>query len=169
MQLLKQVIVCSLINNKIIEIQQDKKTDNIKTILNNFIKPLKFWYIKRKLASLESSIKVVENVDGLIEVTSKYLEIYDGILDAYYHLFGIRNNVDYKKERNVSSEVQASQSFFDRMENEYIKMFKIFAKDFQKKAGVQINIKEDQNDTQLTQAGNEPNERSLPNKPSNTR
>ncbi|MBR2870896.1 MAG: hypothetical protein IKB98_05940, partial [Clostridia bacterium] len=95
MQLLKQVIVCSLINNKIIEIQQDKKTDNVKSLLENFIKPLKFWYIKRRLASLDSSIKVVENVDGLIEVTSKYLEIYDGMLDAYYHLFGIRNNVDY--------------------------------------------------------------------------
>ncbi|MBR2869775.1 MAG: hypothetical protein IKB98_10805 [Clostridia bacterium] len=42
MQLLKQVIVCSLINNKIIEIQQDKKTDNVKSLLENFIKPLKF-------------------------------------------------------------------------------------------------------------------------------
>lgn len=169
MQLLKQVIVCSLINNKIIEIQQDKKTDNIKTILNNFIKPLKFWYIKRKLASLESSIKVVENVDGLIEVTSKYLEIYDGIIDAYYHLFGIRNNVDYKKERNVSSEVQASQSYFDRMEQEYVKMFKIFAKDFQKKAGVQINIKEETNDIRDPKTGNEPDKQSLPNQPNNAR
>lgn len=167
MQLLKQVIVCSLINNKIIEIQQDKKTDNVKSILENFIKPLKFWYIKRRLASLDSSIKVVENVDGLIEVTSKYLEIYDGMLDAYYHLFGIRNNVDYKKERNVSSEVQASQSFFDRMENEYYKMFKIFMKDFKNKSGIEIQLKEDQNDIRQSQNPNEANERELSNQSNN--
>lgn len=167
MQLLKQVIVCSLINNKIIEIQQDKKTDNVKSLLENFIKPLKFWYIKRRLASLDSSIKVVENVDGLIEVTSKYLEIYDGMLDAYYHLFGIRNNVDYKKERNVSSEVQASQSFFDRMENEYLKMFKIFAKDFKNKAHIEIKLKEENDDVRQSQNPNEANKRELSNQPNN--
>lgn len=169
MQLLKQVIVCSLINNKIIEIQQDKKTDNVKSLLENFIKPLKFWYIKRRLASLDSSIKVVENVDGLIEVTSKYLEIYDGMLDAYYHLFGIRNNVDYKKERNVSSEVQASQSFFDRMENEYLKMFKIFMKDFKNKAHIEIKLKEENDDIRQSQNPNEANQRELSNKPNNVK
>lgn len=40
-------------------------------------------------------------------------EYYNFFIESYYHLLGRRLNVDTKKERNVSSEVEASQETFD--------------------------------------------------------
>lgn len=45
-----------------------------------------------------------------------YLEKF---LNTYYSLIGRRYNVDYKRERNITSEVEASQDNFDILQNEF--------------------------------------------------
>lgn len=45
-------------------------------------------------------------------------EYLDKFLETYYNLIGRRYNVDFKKERNVSAEVDASQDNFDVLQNE---------------------------------------------------
>lgn len=44
---------------------------------------------------------------------SELKEFYNFFIESYYHLLGRRYNVDDKKERNVTSEVNASQENFD--------------------------------------------------------
>lgn len=43
---------------------------------------------------------------------------YNFFIETYYHLLGRRYNVDDKKERNLSTEINASQSNFDVLHNE---------------------------------------------------
>lgn len=50
--------------------------------------------------------------------TSELIEYYNFFVETYYHLLGRRFNTDEKKERNISSEVKASQSNFDILQNE---------------------------------------------------
>lgn len=51
---------------------------------------------------------------GVVELR----EYYDFFIETYYHLLGRRYNVDTKKERNITSEVNASQTNFDILHNE---------------------------------------------------
>lgn len=43
----------------------------------------------------------------------------DNFLDIYYALIGRRTNIDFKKERNINSEVASSQDNFDTLQNEF--------------------------------------------------
>lgn len=49
---------------------------------------------------------------------SGFFEYFDNFLNIYYSLIGRRFNIDFKKERNVTSEVEASQDNFDILQNE---------------------------------------------------
>lgn len=51
---------------------------------------------------------------GVVELK----EYYEFFIETYYHLLGRRYNVDDKKERNITSEVDASQNNFDILHNE---------------------------------------------------
>lgn len=45
--------------------------------------------------------------------TKELIDYYNFFIECYYHLLGRRFNVDEKRERNISSEVEASQENFD--------------------------------------------------------
>lgn len=47
-----------------------------------------------------------------------FFEYLENFLNVYYDLIGRRYNVDFKKERNVTSEVEASQDNFNVLQNE---------------------------------------------------
>lgn len=49
---------------------------------------------------------------------SELVDYYNFFIETYYHLLGRRYNVDDKKERNITSEVDVSQSNFDILHNE---------------------------------------------------
>lgn len=76
-------------------------------------------------------------------------EVYDWHMDKYYELFGRKHNVDFKKERNVSSEVEASQEQFDVLINETKKYMEMVLKECKEKFGKSgeliINVEKDKN------------------------
>lgn len=59
------------------------------------------------------------STEGISHGTSggvnELIDFYNFFVQTYYHLLGRRNNVDTKKERNITSEVNASQSNFDTL------------------------------------------------------
>lgn len=89
-------------------------------------------------------------------------------MDKYYELFGRKHNVDFKKERNTTSEVDASQEQFDVIINETKKYLEIALKEcetkFGKKGRFKIDVefdnrnKEENNDAGDTGAGKSSNE-----------
>lgn len=83
---------------------------------------------------------------GVAELT----EYYNFFLECYYHLLGRRYNVDDKKERNVSSEISASQSNFDILQNEDKIVKTDFLNDLKKLTGVDwIDIEKEEKEAQL--------------------
>lgn len=55
---------------------------------------------------------------------SGFFEYLEKFLNTYYSLIGRRYNVDFKKERNVSAEVESSQDNFDILQNELYQYIK---------------------------------------------
>lgn len=68
-------------------------------------------------------------------------EVYDWHINTYYDLFGRRRNVDFKKERNVVSEVDASQEQFDILVNETYKYMELALKECKEKFGKEGEFK----------------------------
>lgn len=62
-------------------------------------------------------------------------DVYDWHMDKYYELFGRKHNVDFKHERNVTSEVEASQEQFDVLINETKKYMEMVLKECEEKFG----------------------------------
>lgn len=62
-------------------------------------------------------------------------DVYDWTIQKYYELFGRKMNIDDKRERNVSDEVQASQEQFDILINETKKYMEIALKECEEKFG----------------------------------
>lgn len=61
--------------------------------------------------------------------TQHFTDFYREWLDIWYSILGRRFNNDFKKERNITDEVQASQSNFDILENEHKMYLENFARD----------------------------------------
>lgn len=141
--LLNQINVANIISNKQIMLSIDNETDNKKE-LETFLSPLRFWIFGRAKLKLEDSIKRLTDREQLT-ISEKYLEIYRQTMDIYHDIFGYRNNADFKKERNVSNEIEASQSMFDNIQNEYFFNFDLFIRNLQNNIhfkGSIINLKE---------------------------
>lgn len=123
-RLMSQISMCSLINNKILSFNMDSKNDNKKSLLS-FLNPSRFWIYNRQSTKLNDSVKLLtELIDS--DLTVKYLEIYRQTMDMYSDYIGIRNNTEYKKERNTVDEVNAEQGWFDAIEYEFFINFKLF-------------------------------------------
>lgn len=65
--------------------------------------------------------------------------------DIWYQLLGKSSNVDFKKERNVSTEVEASQGSIETIQREWLVQFDIFVKGFNedeylKKYKIEFNL-----------------------------
>lgn len=157
--LLNQINVANIISNKQIMLSIDNETDNKKE-LETFLSPLRFWIFGRAKLKLEDSIKRLTDQEQLT-ISEKYLEIYRQTMDIYHDIFGYRNNSDFKKERNVSNEVDASQSMFDNIQNEYFFNFDLFIRNLQANShfyGVIKNLKQkevDDNETERSDNSND--------------
>lgn len=68
------------------------------------------------------------------------VEYYNQVVNAYYHIYGRRVNNDIKKERNISSEVEASQENYDVVQSNWLNMFEIFCEKITKASGIQVKF-----------------------------
>lgn len=124
-RMLKQITVCNLIDNKIIGVSVENKTDLI-GMLKNYLNPYK-WFIKyRDSNSLTKDIKFLNKDNANVDISLKYLEIYRQTMGVYKDMYGIRNNLDFKKERNLTGEINATQQWFDIVEGELTEQFALF-------------------------------------------
>lgn len=139
-RLLNQISVCSLINNKIIAFVMDSKNDNKKSLLS-FLKPNRFWIYTRNSNKMNDSIKILNDMLDT-DVTVKYLDIYRQTMDIYNDYLGIRNNTEYKKERNTVDEVNAEQGWFDCIEYEFYFNFFVFIEKFNEKSSDKVILDE---------------------------
>lgn len=62
----------------------------------------------------------------------------DGFLDIYYALLGRRSNIDFKKERNINSEIAMSQDNFDTLQNEFKTYITLMLEWVEKNTGIPI-------------------------------
>lgn len=69
-----------------------------------------------------------------------FFDYLNNFLNTYYSLIGRRFNVDFKKERNVSGEVEASQDNFDILQNELKQYIYLMLEWVSMKAGVSYVI-----------------------------
>lgn len=67
------------------------------------------------------------------------IDYYNKMIGVYYQLMGRRINNDYKKERNVSDEVEASQENYDIVESDWLNQFEMFVATL-KEWGINIDI-----------------------------
>lgn len=87
---------------------------------------------------------------------SELKDYYNMFIETYYHLLGRRINLDDKKERNVSVEVNSSQSNFDILQNEDRICKEDFLNEMTRITGVQweeiktepLNTMEEENDAE---------------------
>lgn len=70
-------------------------------------------------------------------------DVYDWTIQKYYELFGRKMNIDTKRERNISSEVEASQEQFDVLINETKKYLDVALNECKEKFGVEGVMKID--------------------------
>lgn len=71
-----------------------------------------------------------------------FVAFYREYCDIWYQLIGKQSNVDFKKERNVSNEVDASQKAILTIQYDYLIQFEIFVKNLAKHPiGKLANIK----------------------------
>lgn len=70
--------------------------------------------------------------------TQKFTEFYHEWLHIWYNILGRRYNADFKKERNVSNEIEATQSNFDILENDHRIHLENFAKQLYTLTGFNI-------------------------------
>lgn len=79
--------------------------------------------------------------------TNDIFTYYDRWLEIYYGLLGRKINVDRKKERNITNEVEMSEDNFDILENEIKVNRKNFLKLFSSRIGISVIYLEDEEDT----------------------
>lgn len=123
---LNQITILSILQSKQFYIKQTLKSED-KSWVRNFLNPRYVWLIIRKGLGLSDKVEIIDNT-ALLQNISVAIDNYKKLVDIYNDIFGVKNNVDFKKERNVSDEIEASQDQFNALQNEYITNFCIFAK-----------------------------------------
>lgn len=71
------------------------------------------------------------------------IDYYNKLISIYYHLFGRKINNDVKKERNISSEVEASQENYDVVQSDWLNQFAIFIDELKEKSGIDIWVEKE--------------------------
>lgn len=98
--------------------------------------------------------------EGLDDISPEnYCLYYEKFLKYYYELLGRRQNSDEKGARNLTSEIAATQSNFNNLQNTWILNIKNFLEEFSKITGKQYEIlnENELDPNQINQAG--PNEK----------
>ena len=121
----------------------------IKTEMENFFNPQSPFNLSTHIEDeMQSRFKVLNLNEN---DKNNFLQYFEFTMNTYYSLLGRRFNIDMKPERNVSGEVEASQSNFDILEAEHVIQMENFIKDFKNKFGVEIkdyrDEEEDEQDT----------------------
>lgn len=127
-QLMGQMSIATLINNKIVSFSMDSKFDNKKSLLS-FLNPFKFWIYSRNTKDLLSSVRIQKDLIDA-EFAKKQIEMIRMVQDFWKDYVGIRNNTSFKKERNTDNEIDADQAEFNSIENEILTNLEQFIKQF---------------------------------------
>lgn len=90
--------------------------------------------------------KDLSNTDGLIEFIKEFLNIY-------YDLIGRRYNSDRKNERNITSEVNASQENYDILQRSLKRNINYMLEFIEEKWGYKNMVKEQENQKTTKQEG----------------
>lgn len=73
------------------------------------------------------------NEEGKVTGSARdFVAFFREYCDIWYQILGKSSNVDFKKERNVTSEIDASQSSIETIQREWLIQFDIFVKKFNK-------------------------------------
>lgn len=106
--------------------------------MKNFFDPLNPFLINLGDDGLTNLFQTIEQ--GGNNVARDFIQYYKEYTDQWYQLFGRRSNVDNKKERNISVEVNASQDSIDILQQEPIRLFELWAKEFSESSGIRVGI-----------------------------
>lgn len=71
--------------------------------------------------------------------TSDVIDYYNKMMGVYYQILGRRVNSDYKRERNISDEVEASQENYDIIQSDWLNQFAMFIEEL-KGMGLKVEI-----------------------------
>lgn len=86
------------------------------------------------------------NEEGRVTGSARdFVAFFREYCDIWYQILGKNSNVDFKKERNVTTEVEASQGSIETIQREWLVQFDIFVKQFNedpylKKYRIEFNL-----------------------------
>lgn len=101
---------------------------------------------KLKGTDLKNRIEVIaEAQNGNPNVL---IEFYKQTMGIYYAIYGRRTNNDYKKERSITQEIGLTSDNYKILEKDWVDEFKVFAYNFKKQFGIEIEVIEIKDDMQ---------------------
>lgn len=131
-------------------------------IINAFVFDKKWIYKLNNYSSISDEIKLffdptnpfIVNIGHTEELANRFstediggnktgtdaIDYYNKLMNIYYHLLGRKVNNDFKKERNITNEVEASQENYDIVQSDWLMQFEIFIEELKQKSGIEINV-----------------------------
>lgn len=133
-------------------------------IINSFVFNKKWIYKINNYTSISDEIKLffdptnpfIVNLGNTEEINNRFsnedvathqtgtdaIDYYNKLMNIYYHLFGRKVNNDFKKERNITTEVESTQENYDVVQSDWLNQFAMFIDDVKRLTGIDINIVE---------------------------
>lgn len=128
--LLKMIVVQSVFYNKKALYKVTQKT-RVKSEIKKFFDPTEIfiWVLAdENISNKFEMLDISPSTTG-----GNFLEYYKETIAIYYHLYGRRLNNDDKKERNVTSEIQATQENYDVVQSDWLIQFRTFIEHLKEK------------------------------------
>lgn len=125
-QLLTQGIMESVFQTTKLEYKMNNQQKTAKE-LELFANPLNPFFLNISGLSISNKFDVFRMGEGQRSTT--FAEYYKQAIAMWYELIGRETNIDFKQERNVVDEVQASQTVFETIQSEWKNQFKLFARE----------------------------------------
>lgn len=133
-ELLNMIVSASYGFIKKFDLVYNGKADELEELITLFFSSKNPFNIK--YSNIDMSSKIIPVQNGHSENTNSYvqalLDFYKESTSIMYGLNGKRSNQDNKRERNVTAEVEASQSQFDNLEYNILNEFYLFTEEFNK-------------------------------------
>lgn len=124
----KQLLDMSIIQSFSFNKKYIYKVNNLSAIGNEM--SLYFDNLNPFMVSLNNNSEVSNRFEtieaGGNSQADSFLDYYNKVIGIYYHIIGRRVNNDEKKERNITSEVEASQENYDIVQSDWLNQFEIF-------------------------------------------
>lgn len=131
-------------------------------VINSFVFNKKWIYKINNYTSIADEIKLffdptnpfIVNLGNTEELNNRFssedvgstktgtdaIDYYNKLVAIYYHLLGRKVNNDVKKERNITSEVEASQENYDVVQKDWLDQFAIFIDEVRELTGIEIEV-----------------------------